>query len=139
MFSFEVITILARAKQETESIAEHTGRPLLSIGSGDIFHPFSLEQRLSELLALATRWNAVALLDEADVFLQARDLDSVVRNGLVSSRFEHTPSLSTTTQARILTPTLQLYYESWSTLKGSYFSRRTASRQLTTPYNLEYT
>lgn len=49
-----------------------------------------VEVELSKLLNLATRWNAVVLLDEADVFMQQRTLDNLERNGLVSGQFDLT-------------------------------------------------
>lgn len=36
------------------------------------------------ILELAHKWNAVLLLDEADVFLQERDTKDIFRNALVS-------------------------------------------------------
>ncbi|KAI0454977.1 P-loop containing nucleoside triphosphate hydrolase protein [Xylaria acuta] len=66
-----------------ESIADYVRRPLFTF-------PFQYmrgrlaEGRLSELLNLASSWNAVALIDEADIFLQERDLLNFERNELVS-------------------------------------------------------
>lgn len=47
----------------------------------------SFERALKRLLAYATMWEAVVLLDEADVFLEARPEDpsqSAERNALVA-------------------------------------------------------
>ena len=46
-----------------------------------------VEEQLAHNLGLATRWGCVVLLDEADVFLAARDRRDFVRNGLVSGKF----------------------------------------------------
>lgn len=46
-----------------------------------------VEQRLSDLFRLATKWDAILLLDEADVFMQERTLQDLDRNQLVSSKF----------------------------------------------------
>lgn len=68
-----------------ESIAEHTRRPLYTISCGDLGLSASLaEQQLKGALSRATRWNAVILIDEADVFMQQRSLSDLQRNELVS-------------------------------------------------------
>ncbi|KAG0703086.1 P-loop containing nucleoside triphosphate hydrolase protein [Suillus ampliporus] len=46
--------------------------------------PSKLESKLSEVLSLATTWDAVVLIDEADVFLEQRSLHDLERNALVS-------------------------------------------------------
>jgi len=43
-----------------------------------------LEDRLSRIFKTASHWNAILLLDEADVFLERRELNDLTRNGLVS-------------------------------------------------------
>ena len=43
-----------------------------------------LEDQLSAIFDLANHWNAILLLDEADVFLEKRSPQSLDRNGLVS-------------------------------------------------------
>ena len=47
----------------------------------------TLEIKLSEALVRCAEWDAVLLLDEADVFLEARTTDSLQRNEMISSRF----------------------------------------------------
>lgn len=72
----------------TESIADRTHRPLVTINAGKIIgSPIIVEQQLEELLNLATRWNALVLIDEADVFMQERTIQELERNGLVSCKF----------------------------------------------------
>jgi SpoVK/Ycf46/Vps4 family AAA+-type ATPase len=46
--------------------------------------PWELEYNLRRIFKDATTWNAVLLLDEADIFLQIRDYKDVKRNALVS-------------------------------------------------------
>ena len=46
--------------------------------------PRELEAFLQQILDLANRWQAVLLLDEADVFLEARTAQDIHRNALVS-------------------------------------------------------
>ena len=43
-----------------------------------------LEVQLSRIFKTASHWNAILLLDEADVFLEQRSPDNLTRNGLVS-------------------------------------------------------
>jgi hypothetical protein len=47
----------------------------------------NVEQNLSIALGLATSWNAIVLIDEADIFLEARSFNDLKRNGLVSSKY----------------------------------------------------
>ncbi|KAK0743541.1 P-loop containing nucleoside triphosphate hydrolase protein [Schizothecium vesticola] len=68
-----------------EAVAELTKRPLYSVSAGDLgIEPRTVDETLSQALELASKWNAVLLLDEADVFLQARTAENVKRNALVS-------------------------------------------------------
>lgn len=47
-------------------------------------NPTDLETELRETFEYAVNWKAVLLLDEADVFLQERDIHDLKRNALVS-------------------------------------------------------
>ncbi|KDQ49893.1 hypothetical protein JAAARDRAFT_42485 [Jaapia argillacea MUCL 33604] len=68
-----------------EAVAEHLKRPLYMVGSSELStHPSSLEHNLKSILKLATAWDAVLLIDEADVFLERRSLHELERNSLVS-------------------------------------------------------
>lgn len=69
-----------------ETIALATGRPLLVVSVAEIGTDATrAEARLNTVLANATRWRAVLLVDEADVFLEERARnDSADRNALVS-------------------------------------------------------
>jgi len=68
-----------------ECAAEFTERPLFPITCGDLgASPRELEENLQKSFNLAEKWRAVLLLDEADVFLQSRELDDLNRNSLVS-------------------------------------------------------
>ena len=74
-----------RANSITESIAEFCKRPLYTISAGDIgTSPSSVELGLGKALRLAEKWSAIILIDEADVFLEQRTTNDLVRNGLVS-------------------------------------------------------
>ena len=68
-----------------ESVAETMQVPLYMLSAGDLgTDPSGVEDNLSRILALATKWQAVLLLDEADVFLEARSAHDLERNKLVS-------------------------------------------------------
>jgi hypothetical protein len=67
-----------------EAIAEVLHRPLYYVTMGELgLTPDDMERRLSEVLELCAGWNALALLDEADVFLEQRAASDIVRNAMV--------------------------------------------------------
>jgi len=67
-----------------ETVAELLHRPLYSVSVGELgTNPDKLEDTLREILDIATVWNAVLLLDEADIFLEARDEKDILRNAMV--------------------------------------------------------
>ncbi|KAH9205623.1 hypothetical protein DL95DRAFT_490425 [Leptodontidium sp. 2 PMI_412] len=71
--------------QGAECIADLYERPLIAITCGDIgTNPDVLEAKLQDVFRQAEEWGAVLLLDEADVFLAERNLESLERNALVS-------------------------------------------------------
>lgn len=68
-----------------EAMAEHMKRPLYSVSAGELGATTgSMEKELDRVLELATRWNAVLLLDEADVFMHTRTDNDLKRNAVVS-------------------------------------------------------
>ncbi|KAM0550859.1 hypothetical protein ACHAPJ_008723 [Fusarium lateritium] len=68
-----------------ECIAEYTERPLLSLTVGDIgTDEVKMEQQLSRWFQLAEKWGAVMLIDEADVYLERRQVTDLKRNSLVA-------------------------------------------------------
>ncbi|RYP47914.1 hypothetical protein DL768_006110 [Monosporascus sp. mg162] len=70
-----------------ESVAQMTGKPLLSVGVSDIgIEGDKVEMNLQKIFALAGIWEAVLLFDEADVFLEARGEgdNDLRRNAMVS-------------------------------------------------------
>ncbi|KDQ49901.1 hypothetical protein JAAARDRAFT_612428 [Jaapia argillacea MUCL 33604] len=68
-----------------EAVAEHLKRPLYMVGSSELStNPSYLERNVKSILNLATAWDAVLLIDEADVFLERRSLHELERNALVS-------------------------------------------------------
>ncbi|KAI9665888.1 MAG: hypothetical protein M1821_003823 [Bathelium mastoideum] len=70
-----------------ESVAQLTGKPLLSVGVADIgIEDQKVEMNLQKVFALAGIWEAVLLFNEADVFLEARGEgdNDLRRNAMVS-------------------------------------------------------
>ncbi|KAI1801168.1 P-loop containing nucleoside triphosphate hydrolase protein [Daldinia bambusicola] len=68
-----------------ECVAELTCRPLLSLTSGDLnIDSYNVERNLEYFLKLGERYGAVVLIDEADVYLEARHMLDISRNKLVS-------------------------------------------------------
>ena len=68
-----------------ESVAEKMQVPLYAMAAGDLgMRPKDVELELQSILDMCARWNAILLLDEADVFLEARSLHEIERNKLVS-------------------------------------------------------
>jgi AAA+ superfamily predicted ATPase len=67
-----------------ELIAEHLRRALMPVSAGELGTTAeAVEQRLPRIFKRAARWNAVLLLDEADVLLEQRSVQDIHRNALV--------------------------------------------------------
>ncbi|KAK1062569.1 hypothetical protein LTR74_010149 [Friedmanniomyces endolithicus] len=68
-----------------ESISELLKCPLYAVSAGELgTNPAKLEVKLNQILDVAHSWGAVLLLDEADVFLEKREVHDIQRNALVS-------------------------------------------------------
>ena len=69
-----------------EAISEMLQRPLYSVSLGQLgTTPAELETKLGEILDLCGKWDALILLDEADIFLEKRSSNgSLERNAMVS-------------------------------------------------------
>ncbi|MDI1491579.1 MAG: hypothetical protein OHK93_002788, partial [Ramalina farinacea] len=68
-----------------ESVADHLRTPLYTISAGDLgTDSKDIESKLSDVLEMATKWNAILLLDEADAFLAQRSSRDVQHNGVAS-------------------------------------------------------
>lgn len=69
----------------SESICEYLHKPLYSITVGELgTSPEVLEKKLNEILEIAYAWNAIILLDEADIFMEKRSSNDLNRNAMVS-------------------------------------------------------
>ncbi|KAF4462794.1 AAA family ATPase [Fusarium albosuccineum] len=72
-----------------ETIAIATGKALFSVSVADVgTQAKHVESNLARIFALATKWQAILLIDEADVFLESRGRGNAIRstdkNALVS-------------------------------------------------------
>eukprot|EP00531_Pseudo-nitzschia_arenysensis_P000708 CAMPEP_0116134002 /NCGR_PEP_ID=MMETSP0329-20121206/10415_1 /TAXON_ID=697910 /ORGANISM="Pseudo-nitzschia arenysensis, Strain B593" /LENGTH=957 /DNA_ID=CAMNT_0003628687 /DNA_START=217 /DNA_END=3090 /DNA_ORIENTATION=+ len=69
-----------------EAVSEVLQRPLYSLSMGTLGTTADdLERRLTEILKLSAKWDAIILLDEADSFLEKRSsTSSLERNAMVS-------------------------------------------------------
>ncbi|EJF58309.1 P-loop containing nucleoside triphosphate hydrolase protein [Dichomitus squalens LYAD-421 SS1] len=73
-----------------EATSEHIRRPLYVVGSGDLgISPSDLDNTLERIFDVATCWNAIVLIDEADVFLEQRSLHDMQRNAMVAVFLRH--------------------------------------------------
>ncbi|TDZ72081.1 Fidgetin-like protein 1 [Colletotrichum trifolii] len=68
-----------------EAVADKTKRPLFYLQAEDLgINPASLGANIKRVFAMAVEWDAVILLDEADVFMAERNPVDIARNELVS-------------------------------------------------------
>ncbi len=69
----------------SESLAELLHKPLYSVSVGELGSNVEiLEKRLAEILEIAHAWDAIILLDEADIFMEKRSTNDIQRNAMVS-------------------------------------------------------
>jgi SpoVK/Ycf46/Vps4 family AAA+-type ATPase len=69
----------------TECIAANAERPLLTLTCADIgTDPGQIEMNLLRWFKLATNWNAIMLIDEADIYMEHRKVQDLERNNLVA-------------------------------------------------------
>ena len=74
-----------RSDKATECIAQYTKRPLLSLTTADIgVDPSRAESSLDFYFNRAKLWDAILLIDEADIFMERRETMDLGRNSLVS-------------------------------------------------------
>jgi len=69
----------------SECIADYTERPLLSLTCSDIgVKPDVVEGNLLKWFKLAEYWGSIILIDEADIYMEQRQVQDVERNHLVA-------------------------------------------------------
>ncbi|KAI0508927.1 hypothetical protein F5B22DRAFT_658720 [Xylaria bambusicola] len=68
-----------------EGVAELFHKPLFQVTCGDLgTTAFDVQRELEKNFTLASRWDCILLLDEAEVFLTSRERKDFIRNGLVA-------------------------------------------------------
>jgi len=68
-----------------EAVADRTRRPLFYLQAEDLgINAAALGANIKKVFEMATEWDAVILLDEADVFMAERHPQDIARNELVS-------------------------------------------------------
>lgn len=65
-----------------ECVANDTRRPLLRLTAQDVGLSSNAEGELRRYFALAAKWDAILLIDEADLFLEQRKEGNIERNSL---------------------------------------------------------
>src|SRR5579859_853429 len=71
----------------TEAAAEKAQKPLMIVSAAELGNPhpgYRLDVMLRDTLYLCQIWDAILLIDEAEVYLEARSLGDVQRNAIVS-------------------------------------------------------
>jgi adenylate kinase family enzyme len=67
-----------------EAISEHLHKPMYSVTVGECgVNPAELETKLARILEIANKWNAIVLIDEADIYMEERNTNDIVRNAMV--------------------------------------------------------
>lgn len=103
-------------KADSETVAEKSRVPLYMLSAGELgSRPEDLEAGLKRALTCCQLWHAVLLIDEADVFMESRSSNNLIRNELVSSKSHTHPAHSKYTHTMI-----QSSLESSSTTKVCY-------------------
>lgn len=68
-----------------EAIAENLHRPLYKITAGELgTNNKDIDYNLDRILTQVVRWNAILLIDEADVYIEKRTDNNITRNAIVS-------------------------------------------------------
>ncbi|KAF4308463.1 Multicopper oxidase type 1 [Botryosphaeria dothidea] len=68
-----------------EAVSDRLKKPLYSVQAGELGSEASdVETKLEQILEIAAKWDAVLLLDEADVFLEQRSHSNLKRSKIVS-------------------------------------------------------
>ena len=71
-----------------ECFAAYTKRPLVSLAISDIgTDPSVAEENLNSYFKRAKLWNAILLIDEADIYMEWREVQDLTRNSLVSGTY----------------------------------------------------
>ncbi|KAE8326018.1 P-loop containing nucleoside triphosphate hydrolase protein [Aspergillus sergii] len=68
-----------------KAVADRVQKPLYMLSAGELGQSAEdIEYRLSDILQLTEKWDAVLLFDECDVFLQERSVRHLAHNEIVA-------------------------------------------------------
>ncbi|KAL4947949.1 hypothetical protein BDW69DRAFT_103403 [Aspergillus filifer] len=68
-----------------ESLAEHVEKPLYAVSGGELSTDVAtLDNKINSIFKITTKWNAIVLLDEADVVMAKRTTQEIERNAIVA-------------------------------------------------------
>jgi SpoVK/Ycf46/Vps4 family AAA+-type ATPase len=88
-----------------EAAAEMLHKPLYPVSMAELgTTPAELEAGLTKILELASEWGAIVLMDEADIFLERRSQNEIVRNAMVGvllRQLEYYPGVLFLTSNRV--------------------------------------
>jgi hypothetical protein len=105
-----------------ETVAETLHRPLYKVGFGELGASLEkIETNIQKIFRLASRWNAILLIDEADIIIEKRGTD-IVSNAIVCLFLKHIENYQgilflTTNRVDIIDPaidsriSIKLHYE----------------------------
>jgi hypothetical protein len=102
-------------------------KPLIALSIGHLIRDESeVQERLEAEFKRAIDWDAILLLDEADIVLEARSFEDLRRNSIVSGKScDHATCANKISQTRYLLtrdiPTQQSFSAPWNTTKESSF------------------
>ena len=69
-----------------ESICEHINKPLLNINIGTIdLDPSNIINVMGNIFKYATRWNAIILFNNIDIFMENRSSQHLIKNALIGA------------------------------------------------------
>ncbi|KAI0543424.1 hypothetical protein F4679DRAFT_590488 [Xylaria curta] len=84
--------------EELLLFAEHVRVSLYSLGAGELGSDArDTEDTIEKVFSIVTKWKAILLLDEADVFLEKRTIDGLIRNRVYSFACSNITSMFMTT------------------------------------------
>ncbi len=95
-----------------EVIAEYTKKPLYTINIGELISEINIVSKLQWHFSTASRWDAVLLIDEADVLLEKRSYEDFKRNGIVSG----ISTCFAEEDSGLALANVQFSYECWNTM-----------------------
>jgi hypothetical protein len=70
----------------SEAISEYMKRPLYSVNVSDLgTNPDVVEDEMEMIIDYARRWNGIIMIDEADIFVETREMSNIMRNAMVGT------------------------------------------------------